>query len=351
MTGHIYWKNGALYVLDQKALPFKKTYVRCANLKDVITSINNMTVRGAPLLGVVAAYGVVLGIQDIIRSKKQVKTNDIEKIVRKLGDTRPTAVNLFWALQKMTRAFETHKLKTDIIDAMLEEAIGIHGEDIENNRMLSLFGAELINDGDTILTHCNAGALATGGYGTALGIIRAAHESGKKIKVIATETRPYMQGARLTVWELSEEKIPVELVPENHAGLLCANNVIDKVIVGADRIAVNGDTANKIGTFMIALCAHEFNVPFFVAAPVSTFDRSIENGTEIAIEKRDGKEVKYLGGKLITVKDVEARYYGFDVTPEKYITGFVTEKGIIEKPFKKYIKALFKPAGPRSSQL
>jgi len=351
MTGHIYWKNGALYLLDQKVLPFKKTYVRCTSLKDVITAINNMTVRGAPLLGVVAAYGVVLGIQDIIKSKRQVKTNDIEKIVRKLSDTRPTAVNLFWALQKMTGAYETYKLEKNVVDAMLEVAIAIHVEDVENNRMLSLFGAELINDGDTILTHCNAGALATGGYGTALGVIRAAHESGKKIKVIATETRPYMQGARLTVWELIEEKIPVELVPENHAGILCANKVITKVIVGADRIAANGDTANKIGTFMIALCAKEFNVPFFVAAPLSTFDTSIENGTKIAIEKRDGKEVKYLSGRLLTVKDVEARYYGFDVTPEKCITGFVTEKGIIEKPFKKYIKALFQPAGLHPSRL
>jgi len=351
MTGHIYWKNGALYLLDQKVLPFKKTYVRCTSLKDVITAINNMTVRGAPLLGVVAAYGVVLGIQDIIKSKRQVKTNDIEKIVRKLSDTRPTAVNLFWALQKMTGAYETYKLEKNVVDAMLEVAIAIHVEDVENNRMLSLFGAELINDGDTILTHCNAGALATGGYGTALGVIRAAHESGKKIKVIATETRPYMQGARLTVWELIEEKIPVELVPENHAGILCANKVITKVIVGADRIAANGDTANKIGTFMIALCAKEIKVPFFVAAPLSTFDTSIENGTKIAIEKRDGKEVKYLSGRLLTVKDVEARYYGFDVTPEKCITGFVTEKGIIEKPFKKYIKALFQPAGLHPSRL
>jgi len=345
MTDHIYWKNGALYLLDQRALPFKKTYVRCAGLKDVILAINNMTVRGAPLLGIVAAYGVVLGIQEIIKSKKQVKDSAVEKIAQKLGNTRPTAVNLFWALRKMAGTYETYKHQKDLADSMLEAAIAIHVEDIENNRMLSLFGAELIDDGDTILTHCNAGALATGGYGTALGVIRAAHESGKKIKVIATETRPYMQGARLTVWELMEEKIPVELIPENHAGILCANKVINKVITGADRIAKNGDTANKIGTFMLALCAKEFKIPFFIAAPLSTFDNSIENGTQIAIEKRDGSEVKYLGDRLLTVKDVEARYYGFDVTPEKFITNFITEKGIIEKPFKKYIKMLFQSQG------
>lgn len=346
MTDHIYWKDGALYLLDQRALPFKKTYVRCAGVKDIVEAISNMTVRGAPLLGIVAAYGVVLGILEIIQSTKPLKGSDIQKIVKTLGNTRPTAVNLFWALRKMSDAYEKYKDDKDFPESMLEKAIGIHVDDIENNRMLSLFGGELIDDGDTILTHCNAGALATGGYGTALGVIRAAHESGKKIKVIATETRPYMQGARLTVWELMEEKIAVELVPDNHAGILCANKGVDKVIVGADRIAKNGDTANKIGTFMIALCAHQFKIPFFVAAPVSTFDNSIENGTYIAIEKRDGREVKYLGDKLLTVKDAKARYYGFDVTPEKFISNFITEKGIIEKPFKKYIKMLFQSQEP-----
>jgi methylthioribose-1-phosphate isomerase len=342
VTDHIYWKDGTLYLLDQRLLPFKKTYVRCKDLKSVALAISNMTVRGAPLIGIVAAYGVVLGLKEIIGARIPVKASDVRRIVKVLGATRPTAVNLFWALKKMTTAYEIYKDDRDFLEAMLEEAIAIHVDDIENNRMLSLFGAELIDDGDTILTHCNAGALATGGYGTALGVIRAAHESGKKIKVIATETRPYMQGARLTVWELMEEKIPVELVPENHAGILFANRGVQKVIVGADRIAANGDTANKIGTSMIAICAHQFKVPFFVAAPVSTFDNSIENGAWIKIEERDGDEVKYLGDKLLTVKDVKARYYGFDVTPERFITNFITERGIIEKPFKKYIKMLFR---------
>ena len=341
MTDHIYWKNGVLYLLDQRALPFKKTYVRCKGFKDVVSAINNMTVRGAPLLGVVAAYGVVLGAREIIRRRKRINKTDIAGIVEKLAKTRPTAVNLFWALRKMTEEYEKHKHEDDPAEALLQTAIDIHVEDIENNRMLSLFGAELIEDGDTILTHCNAGALATGGYGTALGVIRAAHESGKRIKVIATETRPYMQGARLTVWEMVQEHIPVELVPENHGGILCARKIVNKVITGADRIASNGDTANKIGTSMLALCAHEYRIPFYVAAPLSTFDSCISDGGRIVIEERDGREVKYLGDRLLTVKDVKARYYGFDVTPAKHISALITEKGIIEKPFAKYIRMLF----------
>ncbi len=294
-----------------------------------------------PLLRIVAAYGMAIGVSEVVRFKGRCSMADMNRICGRLQKTRPTAVNLVWAIERMKAAFKASEDDTDIVDAMTEEAISIHVEDIENNRMLSLYGAELIDDGDTILTHCNAGALATGGYGTALGVIRAAHESGKKIRVIATETRPYMQGARLTVWELIQEGIAVELIPDNHVGLLSANKGFSKVIVGADRIALNGDTANKIGTSMIALCAHRYRIPFYVAAPVSTFDRHIGNGVYIPIEERDGKEVKYLQGKLLTVKDVKARYYSFDVTPAGYITSFITEKGIVERPFKKYIKMIF----------
>jgi methylthioribose-1-phosphate isomerase len=341
LTDHIYWKDGSLYVLDQRELPFKKIYVRCKGLVDAAKAIESMTVRGAPLIGIVAAYGVALGVREVVKSKGRCSQADVERICRRLQKTRPTAVNLAWALERMKAIFESSEGDPDIVDAMTEEAISTHVEDIENNRMLSLYGAELIDDGDTILTHCNAGALATGGYGTALGVIRAAHESGKRIKVLATETRPYMQGARLTVWELSREGIPVELIPENHTGLLSANKGFSKVIVGADRIALNGDTANKIGTYMIALCAHQYRIPFYIAAPVSTFDRHAESGVCIPIEERDGNEVKYLQGKLLTVKDVKARYFSFDVTPARYITNFITEKGIIERPFKKYIKMIF----------
>jgi methylthioribose-1-phosphate isomerase len=341
MTDHIYWKDGSLYLLDQRELPFKKTYVRCRTLKEVAAAIRNMTVRGAPLIGIVAAYGVVLGIREVIVSKRRFTNRDMDRIYGRLAVTRPTAVNLAWALKRMKDAYGRSHDDLDMPDSMLQEAISIHVEDIENNRMLSLYGAELIDDGDTILTHCNAGALATGGYGTALGVIRAAHESGKKIKVIATETRPYFQGARLTVWELYQERIPVELIPDNNVGFLASNKGIDKVITGADRIALNGDTANKVGTFMIALAAHQFRIPFLIAAPVSTFDPNIENGTYIPIEERDGSEVKYLKKQLLTVKDVKARYYSFDITPAQLITNFITEKGIIERPFTKYIKMLF----------
>lgn len=341
MTDHIYWKEGSLYLLDQRELPFKKIYVRCSGLKEIVDAIKNMTVRGAPLIGVVAAYGVALGVQQVLRQKGCFSKIDLDRICEKLRNTRPTAVNLFWALNRMKKAYLRCKDDPDISDLMTEEAIAVHAEDIENNRLLSLYGAELIDDGDTILTHCNAGALATGGYGTALGVIRAAHEDGKNIKVIATETRPYLQGARLTVWELAQEGIDVELVPDNHAGLLCYKKVVNKVIVGADRIALNGDTANKIGTYMIALAATEFAIPFYVAAPVSTFDGSIENGGYINIEERGGAEVKYVRGNLITMRNTRARYYSFDVTPAKLITAFVTEEGIIERPFKKYIKLLF----------
>ena len=341
MTEHVYWKDGSLYVLDQRELPFKKVYVRCKSLGDIAKAITNMTVRGAPLIGIVAAYGVALGAEEMMKSKGRFTLADMDRICGRLKKTRPTAVNLVWALERMKEAFKASVDDPDIADSITNEAISIHVEDIENNRMLSLYGAELIDDGDTILTHCNAGALATGGYGTALGVIRAAHESGKRIKVLATETRPYMQGARLTVWELSQEGIPVELIPDNHVGLLSANKGFSKVIVGADRIALNGDTANKIGTYMVALCAQQYRIPFYVAAPVSTFDRHIESGAYIPIEERDGKEVKYLQGKLLTVKDVKARYYSFDVTPARYITNFITEKGIIERPFRKFIKMLF----------
>jgi len=341
LTDHIYWKDGSLYVLDQRELPFKRVYVRCKGLADAVKAIESMTVRGAPLIGIVAAYGVALGAREVVKTKGRCSQADVNRICERLKKTRPTAVNLAWALERMKAVFEPSEGDPDIVDAMTEEAISIHVEDIENNRMLSLYGAELIDDGDTILTHCNAGALATGGYGTALGVVRAAHESGKRIKVLATETRPYMQGARLTVWELSQEGIPVELIPENHAGLLSANKGFSKVIVGADRIALNGDTANKIGTYMIALCSHQYHIPFYVAAPISTFDKRLESGVHIPIEERDGREVKYLQGRLLTVRNVKARYFSFDVTPARYVTNFITEKGIIERPFRKYIKMLF----------
>jgi methylthioribose-1-phosphate isomerase len=342
MNEHVYWKEGGLYVLDQRLLPFKETYIRCSTLKQVVAAINDMAVRGAPLIGIVAAYGMVVGMQELLALRGRLKGKDVERICRKLKETRPTAVNLFWALRRMKGTYQEYKDdQEELISSMLQTAIAIHTEDVENNRILSRYGSELIDDGDTILTHCNAGGLATGGYGTALGIIRAAFESGKEIRVIATETRPYFQGARLTAWELKDQGIDVTLVPDNHAGLLCEQGIVDKVIVGADRIARNGDVANKIGTYMVALAAHDNQIPFYVAAPLSSFDESIKNGDEITIEERDGREVKYIHGRLITRKDIEAKYYGFDVTPARLITYIITENGVIERPFGRYIKMLF----------
>jgi len=341
MVNHIYWKNNALYLLDQRLLPFKKKYLRCTKLDDIVQAIKDMAIRGAPLIGVVAAYGFAIGVKDVLSSKGHITDKDIDTICEKLGKTRPTAVNLFWAIERMKAIYKNCWEGGNLFDHLLDQAISLHVEDIEKNRMLSLFGAELVDDGDTILTHCNAGALATGGYGTALGVIRAAHESGKRIKVIATETRPYLQGARLTAWELLVDGIDTELVPDNHVGFLCYNKKIDKVIVGADRIALNGDTANKIGTYMIALCAFNSNIPFYVAAPVSTFDMHIDKGPFIPIEERTGNEVKYLLDMPITLDKIKSRYFSFDVTPQTYITSFITEKGIIKRPFKRYIEMLF----------
>ncbi|MCX7965651.1 MAG: S-methyl-5-thioribose-1-phosphate isomerase [Syntrophorhabdaceae bacterium] len=341
MIDHIYWKNDTLFLLDQRMLPFKKVYVRCNTLKDIRDAIKNMIIRGAPLIGIVAAYGFVIGIKELLKNKRALKITEVKRVSEQLLQTRPTAVNLSWAINRMENTFNKYKASHNILEVLLNEAINIHVEDIENNRMLSLFGAELISDGDRILTHCNAGALAMGGYGTALGVIKAACEAKKKIKVFATETRPYFQGARLTAWELYREGIDVEVVPDNHVGILCYKGLIDKVIVGADRIALNGDTANKVGTYMIALCAHKHNIPFYVAAPVSTFDPELKDGSLIPIEERNGNEVKHFKNIPITLKNIKARYYSFDVTDHRYISGFITEKGIIKRPFKKYIKMLF----------
>ncbi len=341
MTEHITWKKGQLHLLDQRLLPFKKAYVKCKTLRDVTEAIRNMTVRGAPLIGIVAAYGFYLGLRDVLRRQKQITDADVNQVYRALKATRPTAVNLTWALDRMVNTCRQCANPEDVADLLLEAALAIHAEDVENNRRLAQYGAELIDDGDVILTHCNAGSLATGGYGTALGVIRAAHESGKRIRVVATETRPYLQGARLTAWELYEEGINVELVPDNHVGLLCWRGLVNKMIVGADRIAANGDVANKVGTYMLALAAHEHNIPFFVAAPKSTFDPLARSGHQIEIEERPGDEVVLLQGKRLTLKGIKGRYFAFDITPARLITYIITENGVMDKPYGKYIKLLF----------
>jgi methylthioribose-1-phosphate isomerase len=341
MNDHVYWKEGALYVLDQRQLPFKEIYLRCATLKDEVKAIKEMAVRGAPLIGIVAAYGMVIGMEEATRLRGRLTEKEAERICQRLKETRPTAVNLFWALRKMRSAYVRLKGEGSLLEGMLRTAIDIHREDVENNRRLSRYGCELFDDGDTVLTYCNAGSLATGGYGTALGVVRAASEAGKDIKVIACETRPYFQGARLTAWELKGLGIDVTIVPDNHAGFLMEQGMVDRVIVGADRIARNGDVANKIGTYMVALAAHDNRIPFYVAAPLSTFDEGIRRGEEISIEERGGNEVKVVRGRLIADKDAGAKYYGFDITPGRLVTYIITEYGIIEKPFGKYIRMLF----------
>jgi methylthioribose-1-phosphate isomerase len=341
MIEHIIWKDNQLHLLDQRRLPFKKVYVKCKTLQDVSRAIKNMTIRGAPLIGIVAAYGMYMGVREALRSRKTVKESDVAHVYQRLKATRPTAVNLTWALDRMRDVYRQYKDSNDLPEYLLQAATAIHVEDVENNRKMARYGAELIDDGDLILTHCNAGSLATGGYGTALGVIRAAHESGKRIRVIATETRPYLQGARLTAWELHEDGIDVEIVPDNHVGLLCAHGIVNKVIVGADRIAGNGDVANKVGTYLVALAAHEHAIPFYVAAPLSTFDRTVKSGQQIVIEERSGKEVTCLLGRQLTLKQIKGCYYGFDITPARFITYIITENGILEKPFNRYIKLLF----------
>lgn len=341
MRDHILLKDGVLFVLDQRFLPFREEYVTISGLEDAEKAIREMVVRGAPLIGIVGAYGCALEVKRRWAEKGRIEATELQEICDRLKRTRPTGVNLSWALGRMRDAYLRWRGEGSLTDRLLEEAVTIHREDVENNIRLSITGSELIDDGDTILTHCNAGALATGGYGTALGVIRAAKERGKRVKVFATETRPYLQGARLTVYELKSEGIDVTLVPDNHVGLLCRMGKIRKVIVGADRVALNGDFANKIGTYMIALCAKRHGIPFYVASPLSTFDRDAKDGREIELEERTGKEVLYVGGRPITMEDTRALYFSFDITPASLVTCFITERGLIHKPFKRQIRRLF----------
>ncbi|MCA1933665.1 MAG: S-methyl-5-thioribose-1-phosphate isomerase [Calditerrivibrio sp.] len=321
---HIVWKNDKLYLLDQRKLPFVKEFVECFDLSSVANAIKDMVVRGAPAIGVTAAYGVVLGLME------GMKFEDIYKI---LINTRPTAVNLMWGMLKM-------KEMIDIGITPIDAAIKIHEDDISVNKRIGEFGSSLIEDNFNILTHCNAGALATGGFGTALGVIYAAKNSGKRIHVFVDETRPYLQGSRLTAFELMENGIECTLICDNMAGYLMKQGRVDAVIVGADRIALNGDTANKIGTYSLSVLASKNNIPFYVAAPLSTFDGSIENGSCIVIEERNPQEVREVFGVKISPDNVSVYNPSFDVTDSELITAFITEEGIIGKPFDLNIKKL-----------
>jgi methylthioribose-1-phosphate isomerase len=334
MLPSIAWRGRSVVMIDQRKLPAQEVFVRCRTYIQVAQAIEKMVIRGAPAIGIAAAYGLALGVMSLREDAGRSLDRDFERIFRRLEQTRPTARNLFWALERMKAAYEenrVHGLKA-LQKALLAEAQSIEREDADTNRMIGVHGRDLVGDGDTILTHCNAGALATSAYGTALGVVRAAVEQGKKIRVFADETRPFLQGARLTVWELAKDGIPVVLITDGMAGWLMRKGEIALVVVGADRIARNGDTANKIGTYSVAVLAKENGVPFYVAAPWSTIDAAIGDGSAIPIEERKPDEVRQVSGRLVTVPGVEVRNPAFDVTPAKYI-GIITERGLFRPPF------------------
>ena len=329
------WTDQGVRFIDQTKLPTEETYVTCKTHEQVADVIRNMVVRGAPAIGVAAAMGIALGVKSSKAETVGDLKRDLDQICDNMSKTRPTAVNLFWAIRRMRRRFEDISSRPIplIKQALIDEALAIHAEDIATNRAMGLNGAALMPDSGGVLTHCNAGALATAGYGTALGVIRAAVESGKQIHVFADETRPFLQGSRLTAWELMKDNIPVTLISDNMAGAIMAQGKIQAVIVGADRIAANGDTANKIGTYSVAILAREHGIPMYVAAPFSTVDLETADGSGIPIEQRDSSEVTHIGGKQIAPTGVLVENPAFDVTPARYIRAIVTERGVATAPF------------------
>lgn len=336
------FKDGKVVLIDQSRLPLEEKFIVCEDYLEVAEAIKTMKVRGAPVIGVAAALGIAQGVINSNAQDVDDLFGDLEAISRAMARTRPTAVNLFWAINRMKdRAESARGLSVDKIKQALEdEAVKIMAEDEQVCHEMGQVGSVLIEDGDSILTHCNAGALATVSYGTALGVIRTAWGQGKKIKVYVDETRPQLQGARLTAWELQKDEIPVVLITDSTAGSLMSRGTIRKVITGADRIAANGDAANKIGTYSLAILAKEHKIPFYVAAPLSTIDLSLSSGDEIPIEERDANEVTHFGDCQVAPEKVEVVNPAFDVTPAKYITAIITEKGIIKPPFKDSLKRL-----------
>ncbi len=329
------WKDGALELLDQTRLPLKTEYLRITNYRDVAQAIRKLKVRGAPAIGIAAAYGVCLGANEIAENDMAVFSEKMKIVIRELAETRPTAVNLFWALERMDNVLKENTSKSieEIKKALLKEAHAIAAEDAEMCRKIGENGAALLKDGDVVLTHCNTGALATGGIGTALGIIYTASQQGKKISVFADETRPLLQGARLTAFELQQAKIEVTLICDDMAAFVMQRKKINAVLVGADRIARNGDTANKIGTYNLAVLAHYHNVPFYVVAPSSTVDTSIASGKEIPIEERNPEEVTHGFGVQTAPSGISVYNPAFDVTPCKLISGIITENGVYRFPY------------------
>ncbi|HIE33420.1 MAG TPA: S-methyl-5-thioribose-1-phosphate isomerase [Thermodesulfobacteriaceae bacterium] len=333
------WTDRGLYLLDQRLLPWKEAYLRCRTWQEVRRAIKAMVVRGAPAIGITAAIGLVLGAERLRARTRRAFLSGLKRVAQGLSKARPTAVNLFWALERMIKRAEAEgdAGPQELVEILRQEALTIWEEDLSANRRMGRLGAELLPKEGTVLTHCNAGALATGGYGTALGVIRAAVEAGKKLSVLADETRPYLQGARLTAWELRKAGVPVAIIPDAAAGFLMARGLVQAVIVGADRIAANGDTANKIGTYALAVLAKENGIPFYVAAPSSTFDLHCPSGQNIPIEERAPEEVLSCGGRRVAPCGVSAVNPAFDVTPAKFVTAIITEKGLIYPPYSENI--------------
>jgi methylthioribose-1-phosphate isomerase len=338
-------EDDTVVMIDQRKLPAKEVYVRCKTAAEVARAIKTMVIRGAPAIGVAAAMGIALGARNSKATGTQKLAAEFYKICELMASTRPTAVNLFWAIDRMKRSFaaavEAGESVEQIKDRLDREANAIHDEDIASCRAMGAFGAAVVPHQARILTHCNAGALATAGYGTALGVIRAAVEAGKQVTVVADETRPFLQGARLTAWELVRDGIDTTVITDNMAGALMNQGQLDIVVVGADRIAANGDTANKIGTYTVAVLAREHNIPFYVAAPLSTIDLNALDGTQIPIEERNPREVSHLAGNQLTPGGAHIRNPAFDVTPHHLIAGIITERGICRAPYTESLKKVF----------
>jgi len=337
------WRNNQLEMIDQRCLPSVVQYLSYSDAQTVADGIQKMVVRGAPAIGVAAAYGIALEAQKYVLLNGADFHKRMAQAFEVLAASRPTAVNLFWALNRMRdRLSDAAQTETvSLARLLLDEAHAIYHEDIEINKTMGAFGASILEDGMCILTHCNAGALATAGHGTALGVIRSAVTAGKKITVFADETRPFLQGARLTAWELSEDGIDTTLITDNMSGHFMKSGAIDAVIVGTDRVAANGDVANKIGTYMVAVLAKEHDIPFYVACPLSTIDLSIPSGDDIPIEERSSNEVTGYGDVRWAPKNIQVRNPSFDVTPARLVTALITEKGIVYSPSDNKLKALF----------
>lgn len=337
MLPTIAWQDDDIVMVDQRKLPANEVYVTCKTVNDVAKAIQTMVIRGAPAIGVCAAMGLALGAARSKATGTKQFTTEFQRNCDQLAATRPTAVNLFWAIERMKRVFSEGALAGESVDQLKgrlrKEADRIHDEDVASCRAIGAHGAALVPSEARILTHCNAGALATAGYGTALGVIRGAVEAGRKVRVLADETRPFLQGARLTAWELVKDGIDTTVITDNMAGAIMRQGDIDLVVVGADRIAANGDTANKIGTYSVAVLAKEHGIPFYVAAPWSTIDLSTKDGDAIPIEERNPREVTHVGNNQLAPDGAQVRNPSFDVTPHKYITAIITERGVFKPPF------------------